>query len=63
MGRKTLDYIHINLDITQSQKMQILNFFDELFNFNCDLKISVKSMLYTAIYIFWLVIGSRADEQ
>ena len=49
-GRKkcmSCDYIHINLDIIQSQKMQKLKFFDELFNFNRDLKISVKSMLYS----------------
>ena len=39
------DYIHINLDITQNQKMQRLKFFNELFNFNRDLEISFKSML------------------
>ena len=46
------DYIHINLDITQNQKMQRLKFFNELFNFNRDLEISVKSMLYRKIPFF-----------
>ena len=46
------DYIHINLDITQNQKMQRLKFFNELFNFNRDFEISVKSMLYRKIPFF-----------